>query len=98
MNRGGFQQQQRLSNITCYTCNQNGHVAFECHMNKDKMRCMRCRKIDSHKTEDCYSAPFSNRQSNMNTQMNHGYYIQNDDTQYEPQQSFASSGSSVPSK
>jgi hypothetical protein len=42
-------------NRTCYTCNEPGHVAFDCEKNKNKKKCTYCRTIGSHTTGECYS-------------------------------------------
>jgi len=40
------------ANGGCFTCNQNGHVQYDCPMNKNKKRCTRCRRV-GHKLTEC---------------------------------------------
>jgi hypothetical protein len=37
----------------CFTCNKEGHMAYQCKRNKDKKKCYICKKI-GHTEKECY--------------------------------------------
>jgi hypothetical protein len=41
------------SNKRCYTCKQEGHAAYTCILNKDKVKCTTCHYVGGHTAETC---------------------------------------------
>jgi hypothetical protein len=52
------------NNKRCRTCNQQGHVAYDCKLNKDKTKCSTCGYVGGHTANKCKYLPNPAFQSN----------------------------------
>jgi hypothetical protein len=69
----GGSYRDRRSRI-CYTCNEPGHVAFDCEKNNNKKKCTYCRTIGSHTTDECHSKNRDKHTSNNVGRYDHREY------------------------